>query len=96
MMKASINTLTATFLLLAVTVECFSTMPRAMPKYNDGTDYALKNADINNILQQNKEYVEAMGQEFFDELGSKHQPKYMWIGCADARAPANELMVRFG
>jgi hypothetical protein len=66
-----------------------------MPNMNDGTDYALKNTDINNILKQNEEYVTAMGQDFFDDLGSKHQPKYMWIGCADARAPANELMVSF-
>jgi hypothetical protein len=68
--------------------------PRGMPQYNDGTAYALENTDIQNILKQNKEYVNSMGQEFFDDLGSKHQPKYMWIGCADARAPANELMVR--
>ena len=66
-----------------------------VPLYNDGTEYALRNTDINNILKQNKEYVENMGPAFFDDLGSKHQPKYMWIGCADARAPANEIMVRF-
>jgi hypothetical protein len=64
-----------------------------MPEYNDGTEYAMNNRDIKNILKQNEDYVEAMGQSFFDDLGSKHQPKYMWIGCADARAPANELMV---
>jgi hypothetical protein len=64
-----------------------------MPDYNDGTEYALNNRDIKNILRQNEDYVQAMGQDFFDDLGSKHQPKYMWIGCADARAPANELMV---
>lgn len=80
---------TSIFLLPCLTlVEAFPA-----PKYNDGTDYAVKHTDINNILAQNLEYVNDMGQEFFDELGSKHQPKYMWIGCADARAPANELMV---
>jgi hypothetical protein len=65
-----------------------------MPDYNDGTKYAMENRDINNIIKQNGDYVKAMGQEFFDDLGAKHEPKYMWIGCADARAPANELMVR--
>jgi hypothetical protein len=34
-----------------------------------------------------------MGPELFDDPGAKHTPKYMWIGCADARCPANELMV---
>jgi len=29
---------------------------------------------------------------FFDSLGSTHKPPYMWIGCADARVPANEIM----
>ena len=29
---------------------------------------------------------------FFNELGSGHKPSYMWIGCADARVPANEIM----
>ncbi|CAB9519617.1 anhydrase 2 [Seminavis robusta] len=62
-----------------------------MPEYNDGSEYAMKNRDINNILEQNKKFVEAIGQEFFDGLGSKHEPKYMWIGCADARVPSNEL-----
>ena len=63
------------------------------PDHKDGTEYAMQNCDIKNILEQNEEYVQAMGQDFFDDLGSKHRPKYMWIGCADARAPANELMV---
>jgi hypothetical protein len=81
-------------LLLPLVVESFSTKPRAMPSYNDGTEYALKHADISNILSQNREFVETMGPDFFEDLGSKHQPKYMWIGCADARVPANVLMVR--
>jgi hypothetical protein len=85
---------TTTLCLVAPFVESLANMPRSMPKYNDGTEYALRNTDIDNILKQNREYVAAMGQEFFDDLGSKHKPKYMWIGCADARAPANELMVR--
>jgi hypothetical protein len=65
-----------------------------MPDYNDGTKYAMEHRDISNIIKQNGDYVKAMGQDFFDDLGAKHEPKYMWIGCADARAPANELMVR--
>ena len=64
-----------------------------MPEYKDGTEYAMNNRDINNILEQNKAYVDALGAEFFEGLGAKNEPKYMWIGCSDARAPANELMV---
>ena len=64
-----------------------------MPEYKDGSDYAMDNRDINNILEQNKAYVEALGPAFFEDLGAKNEPKYMWIGCSDARAPVNELMV---
>jgi len=30
--------------------------------------------------------------DYFKRTGSTHQPKYLWIGCADARVPANEIM----
>lgn len=63
-----------------------------MPEYKDGRDYAMNNKDINNILEQNKAYAEALGQDFFDDMGSRNEPKYMWIGCSDARVSANELM----
>jgi hypothetical protein len=63
-------------------------------KKDETAAYAMEHRDINNIIEQNQDYVKAMGPEFFDDLGAKHTPKYMWIGCADARCPANELMVR--
>jgi len=34
----------------------------------------------------------AKDPEFFNRLGSEHQPKYMWIGCSDARVVANQIM----
>jgi carbonic anhydrase len=29
---------------------------------------------------------------FFTRLAQQQTPKYMWIGCADSRVPANEIM----
>jgi len=29
---------------------------------------------------------------FFSRLVAQQQPKYMWIGCADSRVPANEIV----
>ena len=29
---------------------------------------------------------------FFEEIKRGHAPKIMWIGCSDARVPANEII----
>ena len=29
---------------------------------------------------------------FFSQLRSQHAPEYLWIGCSDARVPANEIV----
>jgi carbonic anhydrase len=51
--------------------------------------------DLLDIFAQNEKWVrdkEAEDPNFFKKLGSGHNPSYMWIGCADARVPANEIM----
>ena len=30
--------------------------------------------------------------EFFSRLSSQQAPQYLWIGCADSRVPANEIV----
>ncbi len=30
--------------------------------------------------------------DFFLRLSQQHNPKYLWIGCADSRVPANEII----
>ena len=60
-----------------------------------GHDGILVDKDLNHIFEQNiqwKREREAEDPDFFQKLGSGHHPKYMWIGCADARVPANEIM----
>jgi carbonic anhydrase len=47
------------------------------------------------ILQQNREWAEAVkaeDPEFFARLARQQTPKYLWIGCADSRVPANEIL----
>lgn len=49
--------------------------------------------DLEDILAQNRKYIEdqtAEDPEFFQKLPNK--PNYFWIGCTDARVPANVLM----
>jgi Carbonic anhydrase len=51
--------------------------------------------NLEDVFAANQEWISSMKGEdpaFFEKLGSIHQPDYMWIGCADARVPANEVM----
>jgi len=59
-----------------------------------GTD-RVPDKNISNIFEQNEAWVRAnldKDGKYFDNLGSGHKPDYLWIGCSDARVPANEIM----
>lgn len=50
---------------------------------------------LNHIFANNKEWAEKIQQkdpEFFAKLSQQQKPAYLWIGCADSRVPANEIM----
>lgn len=70
--------------------------PIPFPAPNGDEKYAFKNKDIENIFEQNKEWIKSKTKKdpnFFKEyLGGGHKPSYLWIGCSDARVPANEIM----
>jgi carbonic anhydrase len=38
------------------------------------------------------EGIRARDPGFFDRLARQQAPKYLWIGCADSRVPANEIV----
>lgn len=49
----------------------------------------------NKLLQNNKEWVERMisiDPEYFSKLAGGQKPPVLWIGCADSRVPANEII----
>ena len=51
-------------------------------------------ADIRVLLDNNRRWAAATEQRepgFFTRLAQQQTPKYMWIGCADSRVPANEI-----
>lgn len=53
------------------------------------------NAFYRQLLDNNKQWVEgqlAKDPEFFERLSKGQQPKILWIGCADSRVPANEII----
>lgn len=47
------------------------------------------------IFENNKEWIAARKKNdphFFDKLAADQTPDYLYIGCADSRVPANEIM----
>jgi carbonic anhydrase len=51
--------------------------------------------DILNLLVNNRKYVEKMIKKdalFFSRLSNVQTPEYLYIGCADSRVPANEIL----
>ena len=47
------------------------------------------------IIENNKEWVESMikeDPEYFTRLAEGQKPPLLWIGCADSRVPANQII----
>ncbi len=47
------------------------------------------------LIDNNREWVQSkldMDPEFFNNLAKGQQPPVLWIGCADSRVPANEII----
>lgn len=47
------------------------------------------------LLEQNRlwsQSVKDRDHDFFRHLAMQQNPKYFWIGCADSRVPANEIL----
>jgi carbonic anhydrase len=50
--------------------------------------------DIQELFERNREWAAATKARepgFFTRLAQQQNPRYMWIGCADSRVPANEI-----
>ncbi|WP_075185781.1 carbonate dehydratase [Teredinibacter haidensis] len=51
--------------------------------------------DLENLFQNNQQWanaIKAEDPEFFEKLSKQQNPEYLWIGCADSRVPANEIV----
>lgn len=47
------------------------------------------------LIENNKKWVDSkleLDPEFFNKLSKGQQPPLLWIGCADSRVPANEII----
>lgn len=48
-----------------------------------------------NLLENNKKWVKSkldLNPDYFNKLSKGQQPPLLWIGCADSRVPANEII----
>jgi carbonic anhydrase len=51
--------------------------------------------DLSDLLEKNRAWAEsirAQNPEFFTEIARQQTPEYLWIGCADSRVPATQLV----
>ena len=55
----------------------------------------MDNIELHDLFENNREWAARLTQsdpEFFTRLAEQQRPKYLWIGCADSRVPANEIV----
>ena len=51
--------------------------------------------ELQQLFENNARWAEAIIEEdptFFTKLAKQQLPEYLWIGCSDARVPANEIV----
>ncbi len=50
---------------------------------------------LEHLFAHNKRWIEEKHRtepDFFERLANTHDPDYLWIGCSDARVPANQIV----
>lgn len=50
---------------------------------------------LQHLFENNRNWAASMlahDPQFFQKLAAQHAPQYLWIGCADSRVPANEII----
>lgn len=51
--------------------------------------------NLDHLLEKNRHWanqIKSEDPEFFKQLARQQKPELLWIGCADSRVPANEIM----
>jgi carbonic anhydrase len=50
---------------------------------------------LHHLIANNRAWAESIKErqpDFFKRLSEQQSPEYLWIGCADSRVPANEIV----
>jgi carbonic anhydrase len=51
--------------------------------------------DLEELFRNNREWaakIRRQDPDFFEKLAGQQSPTYLWIGCADSRVPANQIV----
>ena len=51
--------------------------------------------NLKHLFENNRAWSQRMRRDdpdFFTRLSRQQTPRYLWIGCADSRVPANEIV----
>ena len=51
--------------------------------------------DISSLLERNKKWADGIRDidpDYFENLSLQQTPEFLWIGCADSRVPANQIV----
>ena len=59
------------------------------------TEQTKDNLMLAELFRKNRDWAASMvarDPEFFKKLAGQQSPEYLWIGCADSRVPANEIV----
>ena len=55
----------------------------------------MEDPGLKRLFERNRAWAKSVKErdpDFFSRLAKQQAPEYLWIGCSDARVPANELM----
>jgi carbonic anhydrase len=55
----------------------------------------MSDPQLDSLFASNRAWANAMTSSsptFFSDLAAGQRPRYLWIGCADSRVPANEIV----
>ena len=50
---------------------------------------------MNTLIENNRAWasgIKSKDPQFFEKLARQQRPEYLWIGCADSRVPANQIV----
>jgi carbonic anhydrase len=50
---------------------------------------------LRHLISRNRTWAQSIKEQesdFFEKLSRQQKPAYLWIGCADSRVPANEIV----